>query len=176
MIEARGQISGEQASMVQVSGGPALGGRLLSGRDSCGRVLGGRGPGGLGVGGLGVGGLGVGGRALGLVMLAAAAAVCGCQSAPQPQDMARTNLGTAPADLQLMCASAAGGTAGVDSSKILPTGSRQLDASSYSVDLDAGGRKLACVIDSNGSVKSVGPVAGAATTTATDPAAAMAEG
>lgn len=171
MIEARGQISGKQASMVQVSGGPALVGRLLSGRDLCGRVLGGRGP-----GGLGVGGSGVGGRALGLVMLAAAAAVCGCQSAPQPQDMARTNLGTAPADLQLMCASAAAGTAGVDSSKILPTGSRQLDASSYSVDLDAGGRKLACVIDSNGSVKSVGPVAGAATTTATDPAAAMAEG
>nr|WP_246723626.1 hypothetical protein [Rhizobium sp. ARZ01] len=87
-------------------------------------------------------------------------AVAGCQSsAPEPQDMARTSLGTAPADLQLICASAAAGTSGVEGSKILPTSSRQLDATSYSVDLDAAGRKFVCVVDSNGSVRSVGPVA-----------------
>lgn len=81
----------------------------------------------------------------------------GCQSAPEPQDMARTNLQTAPADLQLICANAAAGSAGVDSTKILPTSSRQIDATSYGVDLDAGGRKFTCVVDNNGTVRSVGP-------------------
>ncbi|WP_429125360.1 hypothetical protein [Ensifer sp. 4252] len=84
----------------------------------------------------------------------------GCQSAPpKPEEMARTSLQTAPADLQLICANAAAGTAKVDSSKVLPTSSRQLDAASYSVDLDAGGRKFNCIVDNNGSVKSVQPVA-----------------
>ena len=87
-------------------------------------------------------------------------AVAGCQSsAPEPQDMARTSLGTAPADLQLICANAAAGTSGVEGSKILPTSSTQIDAASYSVNLDAGGRKFVCVVDNNGSVKSVGPAA-----------------
>ena len=85
----------------------------------------------------------------------------GCQSSspPSPEEMARTSLQTAPADLQLICANAAAGTAQVDSSKVLPTSSRQLDAASYSVDLDAGGRKFSCIVDSNGSVKSVQPMA-----------------
>lgn len=84
----------------------------------------------------------------------------GCQSAPpKPEEMARTSLQTAPADLQLICANAAAGTAQVDSSKVLPTSSRQLDATSYSVDLDAGGRKFNCIVDTNGSVKSVQPAA-----------------
>lgn len=85
----------------------------------------------------------------------------GCQSSspPKPEEMARTSLQTAPADLQLICANAAAGTAQVDSSKVLPTSSRQLDAASYSVDLDAGGRKFNCIVDANGSVKSVQPAA-----------------
>ncbi|NVP57214.1 hypothetical protein HV823_18305 [Rhizobium sp. DBTS2] len=77
--------------------------------------------------------------------------------------MARTSLGTAPADLQLMCATAAAGPSGVDSSRILPTSSSQLDATNYRVDLDAAGNRFTCVIDSSGSVKSIGPAtAGAA--------------
>ncbi len=112
------------------------------------------------------------GIAFGGLMLAAAGVAGGCQSsAPAPQDMARTNLGTAPADLQLMCASAAAGPSGVDSSKILPTSSSQLDATSYRVDLDAGGSRFTCVIDSSGSVKSIGPAA-AATGAAPAPAGA----
>ena len=70
--------------------------------------------------------------------------------------MARTSLQTAPADLQLICANAVVGHAA--GAKVLPTSSRQLDATSYSVDLDAGGRKFNCVVDSSGSVKSVQPV------------------
>lgn len=98
-----------------------------------------------------------------IVVAFGASIIAGCQSsAPAPQDMARTSLGTAPADLQLICASAAAGTAGVDSSKILPTSSRQLDASSYSVDLDASGSKYTCVVGNDGTVRSVGPAAAAA--------------
>ncbi|WKL25781.1 hypothetical protein Q1M63_28980 [Sinorhizobium meliloti] len=41
--------------------------------------------------------------------------------------------------------------------KVLPMSSRQLDATSYSVDLDAAGRKFTCIVDSSGSVKSVQP-------------------
>lgn len=98
-------------------------------------------------------------RMKGLVLaLAATAAIGGCQSAPKPEDMARTSLQTAPADLQLLCAHAAAGAAQVDSTKVLPTSSRALDAASYSVDLDAAGRKFTCIVDTAGSVKSVTPV------------------
>lgn len=99
-------------------------------------------------------------RSKGLLLAAVALGVIsGCQSAPKPEDMARTSLQTAPADLQLLCAHAAAGAAQVDSSKVLPTSSRALDATNYSVDLDAGGRKYTCVVDTAGSVKSVQPSA-----------------
>ncbi|MEI2296596.1 hypothetical protein MKZ91_00715 [Ensifer sp. MJa1] len=94
-----------------------------------------------------------------LLAAAALAVIGGCQSAPKPEDMARTSLQTAPADLQLICANAVAGTAHVDSTKVLPVSSRALDATNYSVDLDAGGRKFNCVVDSTGSVKSVQPAA-----------------
>ncbi|MDK1388720.1 hypothetical protein QN224_25250 [Sinorhizobium sp. 8-89] len=82
--------------------------------------------------------------------------VAGCRSsAPEPQNMARTSLQTAPADLQLICANAVVAQAG--GARVLPTSSRQLDATSYSVDVDAGGRKFNCVVDSSGGVKSVQP-------------------
>ncbi|MGN7803532.1 hypothetical protein ACTJKE_12460 [Ensifer sp. 22521] len=98
-------------------------------------------------------------RSKGFVPVALALAIIvGCQSAPKPEDMARTSLQTAPADLQLICANAVAGTAKLESTKVLPTSSRALDATSYSVDLDAGGRKYNCVVDSTGSVKSVTPV------------------
>ncbi|WKL40696.1 hypothetical protein Q1M64_27380 [Sinorhizobium meliloti] len=60
-----------------------------------------------------------------------------------------------PADLQLLCANAVVAQAG--GAKVLPMSSRQLDATSYSVDLDAAGRKFTCIVDSSGSVKSVQP-------------------
>ncbi|HEV7305973.1 hypothetical protein [Ensifer sp.] len=97
-------------------------------------------------------------RSKGFLLAAAVLAViAGCQSPPKPEDMARTSLQTAPADLQLLCAHAVAGAAQVDSTKVLPTSSRALDATSYNVDLDAGGRKFTCIVDTAGSVKSVQP-------------------
>ncbi|HEY6633639.1 MAG TPA: hypothetical protein VIZ90_19465 [Rhizobiaceae bacterium] len=91
-------------------------------------------------------------KALSAVALLAAA---GCQSSPEPQQMARTTLQTAPADLQLLCANAVATQTGAASAKVLPVSSRQLDATSFQVDLDAAGKRHTCVVDSEGNVKSV---------------------
>lgn len=72
--------------------------------------------------------------------------------------MSRTSTQTAPADLQLLCANAAAGAAGSPSTKVLPTGSRLLPDGTFGVDLDAGGRKFSCIVDNNGTVRSVQPV------------------
>jgi hypothetical protein len=85
------------------------------------------------------------------------ALLAACVSSPPPDQMARTTLQTAPADLQLLCANAAGKSAGIDSTKVLPTSSRQLDAQSYAVQLDASGRKFECVVDNTGKVTSLQP-------------------
>lgn len=84
------------------------------------------------------------------------AVLSGCSStAPEPQDMARTTVQTAPADLQLMCASAAATSAGVDANKVLPVGSQQMDATRYQVELNASGQRYVCVVDNMGVVSSV---------------------
>jgi hypothetical protein len=67
----------------------------------------------------------------------------------------RNTAQTAPADLQLACASAAATSLGVDSSGVLPISSSQLDAQSYQVDLDARGTRATCVVDATGNVLSV---------------------
>lgn len=95
-----------------------------------------------------------------IFLIAAVAATlltaAGCMSSsPQPQQMARTTLQTAPADLQLLCANAVATQTGTASDKVLPVSSRQLDATSFQVDLDAAGKKHACVVDNEGNVKSV---------------------
>ena len=80
-----------------------------------------------------------------------------CQSAPAPDQMSRTTLETAPADLQLMCANAAATAAGTDSSKVLPVSSRKVDANNYVVDLNANGKPMSCNVDATGTNVSVNP-------------------
>ncbi|WP_269929893.1 hypothetical protein [Aminobacter sp. HY435] len=93
---------------------------------------------------------------LSVTFLVAGAALVGCSStAPEPQDMARTTVQTAPADLQLTCASAAATSAGVDANKVLPVGSQQLDATRYQVELNASGQRYVCIVDNMGAVSSV---------------------
>jgi hypothetical protein len=96
-------------------------------------------------------------RPLCALLLCSLSAIAACQSSPPPDQMSRTAVQTAPADLQLLCADAAAKQAGLDRAKILPTGSRPVDAGGFSVDLDASGRKFSCVIDNMGIVKSVQP-------------------
>jgi hypothetical protein len=96
--------------------------------------------------------------ALGLFAALAAATLSACStSTPTPDQMSRTAVETAPADLQLLCANAAAKAGGVDSSKVLPVSSRRLDSKSYQVDLNVGGATTNCVVDNDGNVTSVGP-------------------
>lgn len=82
----------------------------------------------------------------------------GCvSSGPTPDQMSRTTLDTAPADLQLLCANEAARAAGVDSTKALPTSSRKLDPRSFQVELNVGGAPTRCVIDTDGNIRSVQP-------------------
>lgn len=77
-----------------------------------------------------------------------------CVSSPEPQEMARTTLQTAPADLQLLCANEASTRTGAASDKVLPVSSRQLDEKSYQVEIDAAGKRHSCVVDLDGNVTS----------------------
>ena len=89
--------------------------------------------------------------------LVAAMAATGCTSSgggPEPNAVRNTGQ-TAPADLQLTCATAAATSFGVDSSGILPVGSSQLDAQKYQVELDVKGSRARCVVDTAGNVLSV---------------------
>ena len=87
---------------------------------------------------------------------AALLGACTPPTPPAPDSMARTTLQTAPADLQLLCANSAAGIAGANA-KVLPSASRQLPDGTFGVDLDAGGKKFSCIVDNNGTVRSVQP-------------------
>jgi hypothetical protein len=94
-------------------------------------------------------------RSLKWCVLAAALLLAGCQSAPESRTMGRPSQQAAPADLQLICANAVVPRAA--GARIRPTRSSQIDARRYSVDVDAGGRKFNCIIDTSGRVRSVRP-------------------
>lgn len=79
----------------------------------------------------------------------------GCVSDLPTPGSVRNLSQTAPADLQLTCATAASTSFGVDSSGILPVSSSQLDAQKYQVDLDVRGSRATCVVDTAGNVLSV---------------------
>jgi hypothetical protein len=95
-------------------------------------------------------------RAAALAAAFATVLVVGCQSdgGPTP-DTVRNTGQTAPADLQLTCASAAATPLGVDSATILPVSSSQIDAQTFQVMLQSGGAQASCVVDTSGNVISV---------------------
>ena len=95
------------------------------------------------------------GAAPAIALLLSVGVLGACTSSPSPQEMARTTLQTAPADLQLLCANAVATQTGAPSDKVLPVNSRQLNANSYQVEIDAAGSRHNCVVDNNGNVTSV---------------------
>ena len=90
---------------------------------------------------------------------AGAILVSSCQSAPSQDQMARTTTEVAPADLQLLCAGAVATAAKSDTAKTLPISSSKLDDLTYTVQVDAAGKKYTCTVDNAGTVKSVAPAA-----------------
>ena len=67
----------------------------------------------------------------------------------------RQSVETAPADLQLLCASEAAKRRGADSSKVLPTASSLIQPGLYSVQLNVNGTPATCTIDSQGTIQSI---------------------
>lgn len=89
----------------------------------------------------------------GLAGLGLLLAGCGGSSqqaaAPQPQAV-RSAVETAPADLQLMCASEAAKVYSAPANKILPVASSRSSATTYAVDLNVDGKSARCTIDDTG--------------------------
>lgn len=87
--------------------------------------------------------------------LLASMGLVGCVSSPEPQDMTRNTMQTAPADLQLACASASATEFGNDSASVLPVSSSAVAGGNFQVVLDAKGQRSSCIIDPAGTVLSV---------------------
>jgi hypothetical protein len=83
--------------------------------------------------------------------------IASCVATPTPDQMSRTKVETAPADLQLICASAAAKNNGVDASKVLPVNSNRVDAKTFQVDLTISGKTSRCLVDDQGNVQSIQP-------------------
>lgn len=86
---------------------------------------------------------------------AAAILLSGCASTSGPQQTIRGAESTAPADLQLTCASEAATRLGADSTKVLPISSNTAEPGVYRVDLNVNGSPAVCMINADGTVISV---------------------
>jgi len=98
-----------------------------------------------------------GAAALAALGVALAGCVGGRGNAPDSgsNETVRSAIVTAPADLQLLCASEAATRFGADPSSVLPTSSAQVEPATYQVELTLGGGSATCVIDENGTIVSL---------------------
>ncbi|MEO1105034.1 MAG: hypothetical protein AAFW98_15110 [Pseudomonadota bacterium] len=87
----------------------------------------------------------------------AAAVLAGCQSSrsSEPTASVRTEVATAPADLQLLCASEASTRLNVDAGNVLPVSSAQTAPNQYQVDLTLGDGNARCVVDDDANIISL---------------------
>jgi hypothetical protein len=90
-----------------------------------------------------------------VALLAGCSVFAGCVSSPTPENMARNTAQTAPADLQLACASASATKFGGDNASVLPVSSTAVDGGKYQIILDSKGQRSTCLIDSTGAVLSL---------------------
>lgn len=97
-----------------------------------------------------------------ILALAAASLVTGCvgsRQSSQPASTAsqevRSSVVTAPADLQLFCASTAAQQFGVASSDVLPIASESIGGGQYTVRLQIPGGRANCLIDDEANVSSI---------------------
>lgn len=98
--------------------------------------------------------------ARGAAVLCAAAVVAGCVGGSKGQqtpttETVRATIVTAPADLQLLCASEAATRFSADPGSVLPTSSAQIQPAQYQVELALGDGNATCVVDENGSIISL---------------------
>lgn len=93
------------------------------------------------------------------LVLAAGLALAACQSSSDggggSSSTVRATVTTAPADLQLICASEASTRFSAASNTVLPVSSQQVDGGQYRVNLTVDGNNAACVIDDNANIISL---------------------
>jgi hypothetical protein len=89
-------------------------------------------------------------------MTGCASSVSNTVSYNQPGEI-RNTTETAPADLQLSCASAAANQFGLASDKVLPTASSKLLDGTYNIELMAEGQGYLCRIDENATILAITP-------------------
>lgn len=95
----------------------------------------------------------------GIGMAALLLAVAACASTTPPAATIRSSALTAPADLQLLCASEAATRLSVPASGVLPIASRPGAAGgTFEVDVKLPSGQALCVIDDKGSIVSVAKV------------------
>lgn len=101
--------------------------------------------------------LGMTGRAALAACLAVTVAGCmGSRSEPEaPTSTVRASVVTAPADLQLLCASEAASRFGAASDAVLPVSSQQTEAGTYAVNLTVDGAPATCVVDDDANILSL---------------------
>ncbi len=91
-------------------------------------------------------------------ILAAGLMIAGCSSsgeqAPTTQTV-RATIVTAPADLQLLCASEAANRFGLEPTAVFATSSAQLEAARYQVELTTGTGSATCVVEESGTIVSL---------------------
>ncbi len=94
------------------------------------------------------------------LVLASGLALAACQggsgssSSPAPSTV-RATVVTAPADLQLLCASEAATRFSVASTAVLPVSSQQIENSQYRVDLTVDSGNATCIVDENANIISL---------------------
>lgn len=93
-------------------------------------------------------------RGIGIPALLLTAAACA--STTPPAATIRSSALTAPADLQLLCASEAASRFGVPADGVLPTASRpSASGATFDVEVKLPTGQALCVIDQNGSIQSL---------------------
>ncbi|MCF3932727.1 hypothetical protein L1787_04765 [Acuticoccus sp. M5D2P5] len=94
------------------------------------------------------------------VLVSAGALLAACQSGGSgspaaPSSTVRQTVVTAPADLQLICASEAATRFSVASNAVLPVSSQQVENGQYRVDLTVDSGRAVCVVDDNANIVSL---------------------
>lgn len=93
---------------------------------------------------------------LGVLLVGCTTSQSDAVSYDQPGEI-RNTTETAPADLQLSCASAAADQFGLASDKVLPTASSKQPDGSYNIELTADGQTYLCSVDESANILALAP-------------------
>lgn len=96
----------------------------------------------------------------GILLAGATVALAGCvgsgardeAAATPPSSTVRASVVTAPADLQLLCASEAATRFSADPNEVLPVASRQTVPGTYEVSLTVAGAPATCTVDEDANI------------------------